>query len=99
MAGGQINFKVGYTVDKTGLQAVKASIQEIMNMKSTGTPEFNQQLEAAKESARALSNPSINLAAVSAFLGNSVIKLLIIPTTEFAFVLASSTASSYASNK
>ena len=56
MAGGQINFKVGYTVDKTGLQAVKASIQEIMNMKPTGATEFDNQLKIAQQDAQALSN-------------------------------------------
>lgn len=56
MAGGQINFKVGYTVDRTGLQAVKASIQEIMNMKPTGATEFDNQLKIAQQDAQALSN-------------------------------------------
>lgn len=56
MAGGQINFKVGYTVDKTGLQQIKASIQEILNMKPTGVSEFDSQLKIAQQDAQALSN-------------------------------------------
>ena len=56
MAGGQINFKVGYTVDKTGLHHFKASIQEILNMKPTGVSEFDSLLKIAQQDAQALSN-------------------------------------------
>ena len=56
MAGGQINFKVGYTVDPAGLQAIKSSLQEIMNMKPTNITEFDNNLAKAQNDARILSD-------------------------------------------
>ena len=65
MAGGQINFKVGYTVDKAGLQAIKTSLQEIQNMTAndlvgkglaTNVHEADMALKLAKQDAQALQN-------------------------------------------
>ena len=65
MAGGQINFKVGYTVDKAGLQAMKASLQEIQSMTAndligkglaTNIADADAKLKLAQQDAQALSN-------------------------------------------
>ena len=65
MAGGQINFKVGYTVDKTALQQIKTSLQEIQNMTAndlvgkglaTNIAEADSKLKLAQQDAQALSN-------------------------------------------
>lgn len=65
MAGGQINFRVGYTVDKTGLQAMKASLQEIQNMTANdlmgkgfagNIQQADAALKLAQQDAQALSN-------------------------------------------
>ena len=55
MAGGQINFKVGYTVDKAGLNEIQRTLTEIITKSQLPGNKMNTGMQEAAVTARQLS--------------------------------------------